>query len=210
MYEGFHFDIADKLSEYLAHIMASLFFSPIIPHAIGFGLLGTFLNYWAAKIALLRFAKMPEMFSDLFIAFFANFMPYTILIWSCGFLYYPARFSYTVTNWREKYDKFEGENGKFQMFDESITYFPIFALFVALVCMFIPIRLCINCVVGEKQEIEPQYNKKYEEVYHQFASYYDKENPITQKKGQLRIIGMQIKEAEAKGDTKALEELRGQ
>lgn len=96
------------------------------------------------------------------------------------------------------------------MFDDSITIFPSLALLIAFFCMFIPIRLCINCVVGEKQDLEPQYNQKYEEVYHQFASYYDKENPITQKKGQLRILGMQIKEAEAKGDTKALEELRGQ
>jgi hypothetical protein len=29
--EGHQFDIADKLSEYIAHIMASLFFSPVIP-----------------------------------------------------------------------------------------------------------------------------------------------------------------------------------
>lgn len=55
--EGHQFDIADKLSEYIAHIMASFFFSPVIPQAIVFGLLGTIFNYWAAKISLLRFAK---------------------------------------------------------------------------------------------------------------------------------------------------------
>jgi hypothetical protein len=31
LYEGHQFDIADKLSEYLSHIMACLFFSPVIP-----------------------------------------------------------------------------------------------------------------------------------------------------------------------------------
>jgi hypothetical protein len=71
--------------------MTSLFFSPVIPQAMVFGLVGTFLNYWAAKISLLRFAKMPEMFSELIVAFFANFLPYVVLIWAGAFLYYPFR-----------------------------------------------------------------------------------------------------------------------
>lgn len=96
------------------------------------------------------------------------------------------------------------------MFDTTMQLFPTIAFIVACAWMFIPIRICINFVIGEQVEIEPQYNKSYEEVYAQFASYYDKENPITQKKGQLRILDMQIKEAESKGDTKAVEQLRGQ
>lgn len=102
--EGHQFDIADKLSEYICHIMSSLFFSPIIPQAILFGLVGTTLNYWAAKISLLRFAKNPEMFSDLIISFFANFMPWTVLIWAMAFVYYPARLSWTVAKWRAEHD----------------------------------------------------------------------------------------------------------
>lgn len=57
------------------------------------------MAYWASKISLLRFAKMPEMFSDLLISFFANFMPYTVFIWAIAFVYYPARLSVTVHEW---------------------------------------------------------------------------------------------------------------
>ena len=97
-----------------------------------------------------------------------------------------------------------------EMIDDDLKMFPTIAIIVAFLWMFLPIRMCINCVIGEQTELEPQYNKSYEEVYHQFGAYYDKENPITQKKGQLRILDMQIKEAEDKGDTKALDMLRGQ
>jgi len=52
------------------------------------------------------------------------------------------------------------------MLDEDMRAFPLVAVFIALICILLPIRKCINCVVGEKVELEPQYNKKYEEVYH--------------------------------------------
>lgn len=149
---------------------------------------------------------MPEMFSEIIISFFANFLPYIVFIWSLAFIYYPVKLAYTTEDWARE------QKIKLDMIDESLAAFPVAAVIVVFFWMFMPIRMCINCVIGEQAELEPQYNKKYEEVYHQFASYYDKENPITQKKGQLRILDMQIKEAEAKGgdNSKLLAELRGQ
>jgi len=147
--EGHQFDIADKLSEYIAHIMAALFFSPVIPQAIVFGFIGTVLNYWAAKISLLRFAKMPEMFSDLIISFFANFLPYAIFIWACAFLYYPLRLEYTVDKWRNDHKlKFDDETNE-SMIDENIKSISSVALLIALFYIFMPIRSCINCLIGE-------------------------------------------------------------
>lgn len=86
--------------------MTALFFSPIIPQAMLLGLLGTVFNYWAAKISLLRHAQMPEMFSELIISFFSNFLPYIVLLWAGAFLYYPVRMHHTVQGWRDDY-KFE-------------------------------------------------------------------------------------------------------
>jgi hypothetical protein len=69
-------------------IMTSIFYSPIIPHAIPIALVGTFIDYWTNKYFLLRRSKMPDMFSELMASFFANFLPYIPFIWSVSFLYF--------------------------------------------------------------------------------------------------------------------------
>ena len=69
------------------------------------------------------------------------------------------------------------------MVDEEVSSLASIGFLVVMMYIFMPIRSCINCVVGDDHDLEPQYNKAYEEVYKSFASYYDKENPITQKKG---------------------------
>jgi len=51
-------------------------------------MVGTFLSYWSLKYQLLRRDKMPEMFSDFMATFFANMMPYIVLMQAVAYCYF--------------------------------------------------------------------------------------------------------------------------
>jgi hypothetical protein len=59
-----------------------IFYTPIIPMAplIGFG--GTLFANWIEKYNLLRRHKMPEMMGPTLGQFFANLIPYTMILYS--------------------------------------------------------------------------------------------------------------------------------
>lgn len=86
--EGPPIDIPDSISNYMNLIMTCIFYSPMIPQAVVFGMVGTFLNYWMSKYMLLRVHKMPDMFSSLMATFFSNFMPFIVGIWAGSFHYF--------------------------------------------------------------------------------------------------------------------------
>lgn len=86
--EGPPFDVANSISNYMNLICTCIFYSPIIPQAIPAALFGTTLNYWFSKYMVLRIHKMPDIFSGLMAQFFANLMPYIILMWASSFYYF--------------------------------------------------------------------------------------------------------------------------
>ena len=53
-------------------------------------------------------------------------------------------------------------------------------------------------------------DEPYDNVFLTFSTDYDKENPLTIKKGQLRLLQRQIKKAEADGDENTLAVLKAQ
>ena len=53
-------------------------------------------------------------------------------------------------------------------------------------------------------------NKTYDSLALSFPSDYDKENPLTTKQGQIRILELQIREAEKIGDHTTAAKLRQQ
>jgi hypothetical protein len=88
--EGTTTDVASSISEFVNMIMTCVFYSPILPQAIPAALIGSFLSYWSLKYQLLRRDKMPDQFSEFMATFFANMMPYVILIQAAayfGFMY---------------------------------------------------------------------------------------------------------------------------
>ena len=89
--------MSDNISSFITLIMTSIFYSPLIPHAIPIALVGTIIDYWTNKYVLLRKSKMPDMFSELMANFFANFLPYVSFIWSVAFLYFYNKIN-TETN----------------------------------------------------------------------------------------------------------------
>lgn len=64
------------------------------------------------------------------------------------------------------------------------------SVIVASVFVLLPIRTCINCFANKDKALESE--QEYNDLYMTFATDYDKENPLTGKQGQLRILEMQI------------------
>jgi hypothetical protein len=79
-------DAANNISNQMVLIMTCIFYSPIIPLTIPLALIGSILNYWVFKYMLLRRQKMPQMFSTIMATYFANFMPFVLVVWGASFM----------------------------------------------------------------------------------------------------------------------------
>ena len=84
-------DAANNISNYMVLILTCIFYSPIIPLTIPLALIGSILNYWVYKYMLLRRHKMPQMFSTMMATFFANFMPFVLVVWGASFLVFISK-----------------------------------------------------------------------------------------------------------------------
>jgi hypothetical protein len=80
LHEGSEIDVANNLSQYFTLIATCFFYAPIIPFALPICFVGSLLNYYVQKYMLLRKHKTPEMLARTLGIFFANLMPFIILI----------------------------------------------------------------------------------------------------------------------------------
>lgn len=80
LYEGPEIDAANNISSYFTLIATCFFYAPIIPIALPICFAGSLLNYMIQKYMLLRKHKTPEMLTRALGTFFANLMPFIILI----------------------------------------------------------------------------------------------------------------------------------
>lgn len=86
----------------------------------------------------------------------------------------------------------------------------LIGLIMAGICFlapFGPFKACFNACGYVEQELAEE---EYDKVCLTFSTDYDKENPLTIKSGQLRLLKKQIKKAEADGDEGAVEALKMQ
>ena len=97
MCEGPLGDTADNISNFMVFIMTCMFYSPILPIAIPIALFGSILMYLSNKYALLRYVKMPDMFSTMMATFFANFMPFVILTWAIAYIVFISKINETYS-----------------------------------------------------------------------------------------------------------------
>jgi len=116
---------------------------------------------------------MPEMFSEVMTTFFSNFMPWLVFTGSVGAYYFYAS---QASSFRPTVIK-----------DSTGEQFAI-CLFIVIGCIVCPFRSAINFVCGNKSNVNEGNNEKYEDFALVFPSDYDKENPLTAKKGKLRIL----------------------
>lgn len=58
-----------------------------------------------------------------------------------------------------------------------------------------------------KTEVVEEENTSYKEIALTFPSDYDKENPLTMQKGQMRLLDLQIEKAKAEGNDDLINQL---
>ena len=191
--------------------MTCVFYSPIIPQAIPAALVGCFLNYWVFKYMLLRKHKMPEMFSELMASFFANFMPWIVLTWAIAFLVFLSKISNSYEYLTEGYqdlNNMSDEEVKEFVISSTASAAPGAAIGIVVFCLILPVRSCISRLIDSDKALE--CDKNYVDIVETFPTDYDKENPLTIKQGQIRLLELQIKKAEASGDEDTVKMLQAQ
>ena len=124
---------------------------------------------------------MPEMFSAFLATFFANCLHYIVFIQAVGMMTFMSLIRKTI-------DKDS----------QDPRYAGIAAIVLSSLCLCIPFRFLINRQAQVASVLED--DTAYETKFTQFSSDYDKENPLTKKQGELRIIDLKIKQAQELGD----------
>mmetsp|Transcript_17892 Transcript_17892/g.30406 ORF Transcript_17892/g.30406 Transcript_17892/m.30406 type:complete len:316 (+) Transcript_17892:1730-2677(+) len=187
--EGPPLDVANNIANFMNLIMTCIFYSPIIPQAIPFAFVGSILQYWANKYMLLRKHKMPDMFSVLMASFFANFMPWIIFVWTISYFIFLERIE-AGYEFLSEIRRGGDIDIKQVVISAKMHYRPQIAMIFVAVCLITPIRSFINRMVDENEALDQ--DKAYQDLCHTFPSDYDKENPLTSKKGQMRLIEIQL------------------
>jgi len=139
----------------------------------------------------LRKHKTPDMFSDFMATFFANAMPYIGLLWAISFAAFIELIQ--TRNLKQKTSILNPladvqDIGK-QYVGKDAQMFPVVSLLLAVVCILCPFRLIIQKYCIMDWDIE-EANKRYSNLVTSFPTDYDKENPLTKKKGDERWLNI--------------------
>ena len=114
--------------------------------------------------------------SSLMAKFFANTLPYIAMLWSVVLLLF----------YRTLYRDLFGNT------DFSKVIPPLAAVVLAGILLILPIRTCINkCHAQDFANATEQYDQ----VFADFPTDYDRENPVTKNEGLLRIMEKKISSA---------------
>lgn len=196
--EGSAVDTANNISNYMNLIMTCIFYSPLIPQAIPMALIGSFINYWVYKYMLLRKHTMPDMFSKTMATFFANLIPHMAFIWAVSFTVLIDRqyFEYAQNLAGDLKNKAKATAAATVISDQAVTYAYV-SLVLACCCLLMPWRLLMGKCIDEDTALEDQTLYRDKALY--FSTDYDKANPLTSQKGQLRLLDLQIEKEEREG-----------
>ena len=86
LYEGGNFDYPVRFAKYLNLMMLTFFMVKTVPLAPAFAIVLTFLFYWADKIFLLRWSKIPEVCSIELAMSMLRFWDLAMVIWTFGYI----------------------------------------------------------------------------------------------------------------------------
>jgi hypothetical protein len=130
---------------------------------------------------------MPDMFSDFMATFFANMMPYIVLMQAAAYCWFMVSLSggRALKDYPDASENLNGISG--------------FALVMALVCLICPWRTCIGARVA-KSDVNAGNTSTYNDRVLFFQTDYDRENPLTKKQGESRILDLLLEEAKKGGD----------
>jgi Skp family chaperone for outer membrane proteins len=169
---GNKLDMANRMANTANLFLLTLFYTPIVPWAPIAGLIGMFFSYMVDKYLLLRRHQRPEEMSGFMIHFFSNIVPYFILFWSISNFVFIKN---VVEQYNETYED-EANNS----YNIAIAGMAIVGIYIAF-----PVRTIINKCFDDNKEDE---FSPYKDNYMNFLTDYDRENPVTKKKGMMRLI----------------------
>lgn len=207
MCEGPPMDVSDNLSDYFTLVMTCIFYSPIVPVAIPIALGGSIISYYTYRYMLLRVHKMPEMFGDSLATIFASLMPILMIVWAVAYIVFVTEINraysedfnenFTAdklgTNVTEVANSTGEVEHKGAMVDKGLSEDDrssnraFTGLFLTICCCLLPVR---TIIYKFKKEVAEEENTAYKEIALTFPSDYDKENPLTMQKGQLRLLDL--------------------
>ncbi len=84
LFTGPPLDMAQRYANTMVFFLLVLFYSWLNPALLLVGIFGILWQYWLEKYVLLRRHKIPEVVGPTIAMFFANSIPYCLLIWSLG------------------------------------------------------------------------------------------------------------------------------
>lgn len=113
--------------------------------------------------------RQPEQMSGLMAKFFANLLPYIAMLWSVVLVLF----------YRTLYKEVFGLEGV------EIILPPLAAVALAGLLILLPIRTCINKCFEDQQA---NAKETYDQIFAEFPTDYDRENPVTKNEGLIRIM----------------------
>lgn len=205
MYESPDINVADKISSYMNLILTCIFYAPIIPIGIPCAAIGSGLNYFSYKYLLLNHSKKPDAFSTLMADFFISLMPFVLMIWTLSYSIFVDLMNdhYNAGPLREfrmlKHDDDDGDDIVCKEFpcrlykDDYTSDILKWSMIAVAAYLLIPSNLFVEKCCSKKKEMRKKDTEsEYRSVFLSFPQDYDKENPITNRRGQERFIQMQV------------------
>lgn len=180
-------DVANNISNFINLIMTSIFYSPLIPHALPMALVGTFIYYWTYKYMLLRKHKRPEMLSGTMASFFANLLPWLIFAWSISFYMFQSKFRGAIKFYRDHNEVSPEIEEK--LFSKKATLRALIAIAIATLCVILPIRSMLRKCFKSREC--PDTSLYTDEAY-QFQTNYLKAYPLRVNEGIKHQLEMQL------------------
>jgi hypothetical protein len=175
--------MANRFANTANLFLTTIFYTPLIPIAPIIAMLGTFFGYMIDKWMLLRRHKQPEQLSALMPKFFANLLPYFIWLYALSNFLFIGRV--------ENEYQIEYADTANELNDSEANIMPLVMFAIISFYIFFPVRLLINkCQSDDSVLLD---DTDYNNVFLDFYTDYDRENPVTKKAGTLRMIEERMK-----------------
>jgi hypothetical protein len=162
IYEYPDMDISYKYSYIAKTFLMSAFYMPLLPVGVIISIIGIGLTFFIEKYNFLRTYKRPDMLNQEICKFFFNYFKIFI-------------FTLSIGNW---------------IFLSDVYYSKMWSLITIIVfggiCAF-PIKHLFKCYLLGLEESQV-IQRKYLDSYFDFATDYERENPITKLKGNMKYL----------------------
>ena len=177
--------MANRYSQTANLFLTSIFYTPLLPAAPLIACLGMAFSYCIDKYIILRRHKKPEQLSGMMGLFFANQIPYYILIYTISNMVFIGAI---WSNYEEDTD--------IAMYPDvaNAPFAPTLLVGAVILYIILPVRTLLNCCFNQDEVLENA--SKYADLYQKFFTDYDRENPVTHKQGVIRLLETRIANAE--------------